>query len=482
VDILSRSSVKTQLIKGVKYVYEDIPYWDRSKKQNRHKRKYIGKLDADGKFIYNRTYLGRQNKEKDVNKERRQASTAIRKFYGATHLLDCIGEKIGIHKDLKSAFGKEESKRIMSLAYFLVLEGESSMYRFSKFAKTHEHPIGEVISSQRISDIFAKITEDEKISFLKSRTKRCLEKEYLAYDTTSISSYSETMTQVKHGKNKDLENLPQINLAIVFGEESKIPVYYRKLPGNINDVLTVKKLLIDMDFIGIKKANFVLDRGFYSADNLNTLYRNRHKFLVAGRANTTIVGDFINEIREDVKSFNNYDIEHQIYCVSKEKRWKYEYTDKKGQKASSNKRFYFHGYYDGIRAEQEKKDFIKKLKLAEEAFNEGSCSDTQKLLLDKFFVTEENGNSIFITHNQEAIDSHMQKFGYFVLLSNHIKDTRKAIAIYRNKDVVEKTFCNLKNRLDMKKAKVSSEESLEGKLFVQFVALIYILLYPPNNA
>ena len=45
-------------------------------------------------------------------------------------------------------------------------------------------------------------------------------------------------------------------------------------------------------------------------------------------------------------------------------------------------------------------------------------------------------------------------------------------------DVVEKAFGNLKERLNMRRAMVSSEQSLEGKLFVQFVALIYLsLLY-----
>ena len=68
----------------------------------------------------------------------------------------------------------------------------------------------------------------------------------------------------------------------------------------------------------------------------------------------------------------------------------------------------------------------------------------------------------------------MQNFGYFVLLSNHTTDADTAISIYRNKDVVEKTFFNLKNRLDMKRTKVSSEELLEGKIFVNFIALIYI--------
>ena len=43
-----------------------------------------------------------------------------------------------------------------------------------------------------------------------------------------------------------------------------------------------------------------------------------------------------------------------------------------------------------------------------------------------------------------------------------------------NKDVVEKAFGNLKERLNMRRTLVSSEQSLDGKLFVEFIALIYL--------
>ena len=49
-----------------------------------------------------------------------------------------------------------------------------------------------------------------------------------------------------------------------------------------------------------------------------------------------------------------------------------------------------------------------------------------------------------------------------------------ALELCRNKDVEEKTFGYLKERLNMRRYLVSSEKSLDGKLFVQFVALIYL--------
>lgn len=50
----------------------------------------------------------------------------------------------------------------------------------------------------------------------------------------------------------------------------------------------------------------------------------------------------------------------------------------------------------------------------------------------------------------------------------------KAIQVYRDKDVVEKCFDDLKNQLDMKRLRMHSSATVDGRLFVQFIALIYM--------
>ena len=40
----------------------------------------------------------------------------------------------------------------------------------------------------------------------------------------------------------------------------KSKLYYRKIPRHISDVLTIKILVIDMKFLGIKKINKVGDK------------------------------------------------------------------------------------------------------------------------------------------------------------------------------------------------------------------------------
>ena len=55
---------KTQIIRGTNYVYEDYPYWDKERKQNRHKREYIGKLGEDGGFMSTFATMGSVLKKK----------------------------------------------------------------------------------------------------------------------------------------------------------------------------------------------------------------------------------------------------------------------------------------------------------------------------------------------------------------------------------------------------------------------------------
>ncbi len=44
-----------------------------------------------------------------------------------------------------------------------------------------------------------------------------------------------------------------MNLALVFGEQSNLPFYYRKLSGNIPDVVTLKTLLADLKALGYRQ-------------------------------------------------------------------------------------------------------------------------------------------------------------------------------------------------------------------------------------
>ena len=80
-----------------------------------------------------------------------------------------------------------------------------------------------------------------------------------------------------------------------------------------------------------------------------------------------------------------------------------------------------------------------------------------------------------ISYNTEAVSQYINRYaGFQALLTNSIKNPVESLQIYRDKDVVEKCFDDLKNQLDMKRLRMHSSETVDGRLFVQFIALIYM--------
>ena len=76
--------------------------------------------------------------------------------------------------------------------------------------------------------------------------------------------------------------------------------------------------------------------------------------------------------------------------------------------------------------------------------------------------------------NETEIQKKRKKYsGFFCIFSNKIKIAEEALNVYRNKDVVENCFDDLKNHLDMKRLRVHSATAMDGRLFLQFLALIY---------
>jgi transposase len=460
---------------GVTYVYESRGYWDKEKQQARNNRVCIGKLDPDtGEFVPSKR-LAAQDASTAPGRGPVPCVECSRSFYGATYLFDAIGARLGITDDLRRCF-PDIYKQILSVAYYLILEDRNPMSRFPRWALTHTHPYGKNIPFQRSSELFGAIGEEGKQKFFQLQANRRMEEEYLVYDTTSISSYSKLLKQVRWGVNKDHDSLSQINLAMVYGESSRLPVCFRKLPGNISDVTTVFNLLADMDFLKTGKVKLVMDRGFYSRTNVNELYRRHYKFIVSVKKSLKFVKKKLDEVRATMVSRSRYSSKHGIYYDSFLIDWDYEETKPRSKETILDKRrMYLHLYYNDQRATDEKVSFNKKLDSLEEELLSGRRNpDHEKDYARYYEISETPVRGIVLTPEEDVIAEVEKSYGYFALISNGVRDPLEALEIYRNKDLIEKAFGNLKERLNMRRTSVSSDENLDGKLFVQFVALIFL--------
>jgi len=472
--IVYQSNKKT----GIIYVYENQAYWDKTKKQSRSRRKLIGKLDPEtGEMIPTRIY--RKHAVIENPSIHKSGPVSIlktkRNFYGASYLFDQIGKLTGVSADLKTCF-PHSYKKILSIVYFLILEENNSLSRFSHWQKLHIHPYGEDIPSQRSSELFQSIEEEERMAFFKKQGKRRIENEYWAFDITTVSSYSDVLKQIKKGKNKENDILPQLNLALLFGETSGLPFYYRKLPGNITDVKTVRNLMLEFDVLGYKKISVILDRGFYSKSNIDGLFKHHQKFIIGVKLGLTYVKAILNKEEVNLKRWSNLQTQFGTYGLCRTIEWEYKQERPyKGDVIKDERRAYLLLYYNPEKAAKDQVERNEYLTSLYKDLKEGNMRDYRIKDYYRYFdIQNTPKRGIKIKPKEEVILEEASYDGYFALLSNEVKDPFVALSLYRSKDIVEKAFGNLKERLNFRRLQVSSELSLNGKLFVEFIALIYL--------
>ena len=459
---------------GLTYAYESKSWWDKVKHQSRSSRKLLGRVkDLQTKEILPTD--GRCRPDRPPQNAVADQGLPYHRFFGATYLLDQIGRTLGLDQDLAACF-PDCWQQLESVAYYLLLQASAPLYRFEQWHQTHLHPGGEDLTSQRSSELFQSIREEQIADFFRRQGRRRLEHEYWAYDSTSISSYSETLTQVQYGHNKEDDRLPQLNLLLVFGEQSGLPFYYRKLAGNIPDVKTVRKLLEDLDIYGLGKAKLMMDRGFYSVLNVNGLLQAHRKFLMGTKLDLVYVQHALDAHREELRTVDHYNEDLDVYGLRVSVDWDYSQVRPYKQDVLKEKRrLYLYLYYHLERGAEAEREFDHGIAQLRQELLSGKRMEAHEKQYDRFFTVKDTPVRGRIVQAREAeLSAARRNLGFTALLSNEKMPAFTALNLYRSKDLVEKAFGNLKERLNTRRLLVSSEKSLDGKLFVVFVALIYL--------
>jgi len=447
---------------GVTYVYSVESYWDKAKKRPANKQVCLGRLDNEtGEVIPSKRTAGTAKRAASASEVTARALVA-----GPYLLLEKLTEQTGLDVMLKKCF-PEIHAAMLSMVYFIVQKG-LALSHCEQWSVGHLHPYGELLLSQRISELLPRITEDARQQFLSLWLSKLLEQDYLCYDITSVSSYSENNEYVKYGYNRDKEPLPQINLAMLFGQNSRLPAYYRRMPGNITDVATLNTTMQSLDFLGGAGMHFVLDRGFYSELNIDGLFSRRHKFTIAVPAGRKWLEKIIDRYYETIQSPANYlqiDDDESLYVQTVLHKW-----------GESGRRSYLHIYYNAQQAAAEFDRFTRELLKYKEELTSGRKLKEHEEYYQRYFIIKETPKrGLQIAFNDEEIQKNRKRYaGFFCIMSNAIKAPLKALNVYRAKDAVENSFDDLKNHLDMKRLRIHSSAAMDARLFLQFLALIYI--------
>jgi len=451
---------------GTTYVYSVTSYWDKEKKAPRNRQVCIGKLDKT-----TGTVIPTRPKKKIVEPvtDTSEGTPSVR-VVGPFLLLQKLSEELGLSQMLKQCF-PDQHETVMSLVHFIAHKG-LPLSRCEIWSKGHQHPLGDVIRSQRISELLDQLREEDRLKFLSLWIAKMASQDYLCYDITSVSSYSEANEYAKFGYNRDGESLPQINLAMLFGQKSQLPAYYRRMQGNISDVATLKTTVKSLDFLGANPMHLVLDRGFYSESNIQELFAKHHHFTIAVPSGRKWVQDIMDSHYETITSPCNYrpiDDSEALHVATELRYWD-------GKNSGGKKRSYLHVYYNAQQAAAEFDRFTRQLLAYKQEVQTGQRKKDHEESYARFLTIRETPKrGLSVSFNDEEIQKYRKRYaGFFCILSSKLKDPMEALRVYRQKDAVENSFDDLKNALDMKRLRIHSSRAMDSRLFLQFLALILI--------
>jgi transposase len=73
--------------------------------------------------------------------------------------------------------------------------------------------------------------------------------------------------------------------------------------------------------------------------------------------------------------------------------------------------------------------------------------------------------------DMDKIEELSKNFGFFRALSNTSLDSAQVLKKYRRKDIIEKSFDDIKNYMSMKRSRTHTTATTDGKIFCAFISL-----------
>lgn len=372
-------------------------------------------------------------------------------------------------KTLKESFADNWSE-LLSLAFYCLKDGDFTSNRYAMYAQSHKLPCQDPLTLTSITRLFQSISKEDELNFFTKYIEElyCAHelptRRFWALDSTSISTYAK-LADAKFGHNKQNEDIPQINVLMITDQKTGRPIFYNRFNGAIPDVSTVTSTFETLLHLGTRSFVAVMDRGYYSKENMNMIISSGYHFLLCIPLDKVSV--FSDAIDEAAVAFLNGDkyisaIDENVF--TKQGSYTFKINGKE-----IHKKLFVHVFYDQEKAGAFTKKIQKRRNEIMRMIKEGLTLDANnKSFADVTLCQNEDGS---IGLNNQAFQEANKHAGVFVLVSDCVADGKQAYYGYRDRRTVEECFSDLKVKMCCDRFRVSSEDSLVGKCFVEFIAL-----------
>ncbi len=470
-DVPSKITYRTK--SGADYVYyEYAREYSKETQKTNPKRVTIGKRSKDDplKMQPNHNFL-KYFPDAELPEEKGRSGRSsclrigdflvIRKIMVEYHLPEILGNYIeskdlGLFLDL--------------VVYSIVTENNAGQY-YPNYA--YNHPLFTEkmrnYSDSKVSDFLNSLGNEAPVEFLNewNAARDHREKIYISYDSTNKNCQAGDLELVEFGHPKVDAGLPIFNYAIAYDTHNSEPLFYEKYPGSITDISQLEFMLEKAYGYGYRKIGFILDRGYFSKQNLESIEQKGYSFVIMVKG----MASFVNQIvREKIGTFEkkrvSYIDEYEVYGT----------TVKRKLYATDEKARYIHLYHSVHKESTERTQLEAKIRQMKLFLNK-HVNEVRQFGpgFEKYFVlhyNEKTGQFQFAEERISVIEEELQLSGYFCIISSEKMTAKEALCLYKSRDTSEKLFRGDKSYLGDKSLRIYTDDAADAKIFVEFVALI----------
>ena len=456
----------------VEYTYERryIP----EKRYNVPKRTTIGKLsDKDQTLMYPNPNFIKYFPEVELPEEKDRSCRSGCLRIGAYTVIKKIIKEYALDDMMNRIIGRDSGLFLDLAAYSIITENNAGQY-YPDYG--YSHPLFtngmRIYSDSKVSDFLSGLTSDQSIGFLNewNTCRNHREKIYISYDSTNKACQAGDIEIAEFGHSKDGKDYPVFNFSVAYDRNNREPLFYEEYPGSIVDMSQLQLMLEKARGYGYRNAGFILARGYFSKSNIRFMDRNHYDFVIMVKGMKKLVREIILEKRNTFEDDRDSHIrQYKTYGT----------TIKRKMFPSDEKERYFHLYYSSIKHANEQEQLETKIDRQKKSLKKcfGKVREMDKSFGHYFtpiYYHEGKEDQLLqaVQEKKDVIQEEIRLCGYFCIITSKAMSAKDALVLYKSRDESEKLFRGDKSYLGNGTLRVQTDEAVEAKIFVEFVALV----------
>ncbi len=388
---------------------------------------------------------------------------------GSCVIIQKVLDEYNLVPMLRKRFGNDTGL-MLDLVSYLIVEEENAGQYYPDFAFTHPLMTEKmtIYSDSKVSRLLSSMTKDQCIGFLDDWNLNRDHKSriYISYDSTNKNSEAGDIDIVEFGKAKDDKGLPVFNLSIAMDKTNRVPLFYEEYPGSVTDVSQFTFMVDKVIEYGYKKIGFILDRGYFSKDNIRYIDENGYTFIIMCKGCKTLVSSLVLQRCGTFETKRESAIRaYKVYGITTTAKLYEDDTEER----------YFHIYYNPSKQAAEREHLEQRIEKLRQFMDKhiGKEEKFGKTYRQYFHLHyDRKGRFRGADERTDVIETELQLCGYFCIITSEKMTATQALVQYKGRDISEKLFRSDKTFIGSRSERVPSSQSMSSKIFIEFVALI----------